>query len=128
MSETASTTSDAERIRAAVLATDGVAELHSGAFGEIATYLPGGRVAGIRVDRSDIEVHIVVYLEADIRDVAENVRGAAQALFPDRRPCTVVVEDVVTGMPSGDQSNTGDQSLTGEVPSGEVPSQETRKS
>lgn len=122
MSATAETTSDAERIRAAVVATDGVAELHSGAFGEVATYLPGGRVAGIRVDRSGIEVHIVVYLEADIREVAENVRRVAQALFSEQRPCTVVVEDVVTGMPLGDQTNTGDQ-----APAGEIGSEEARK-
>lgn len=109
--------SDAERIRDTVIALDGVADLHGGAFGEIATYLPGGRVAGVRVDRSGIEVHVVVYLEADITHVAEEVRGAAQALFSDQRPCTVVVEDVVAGMPPSDHA-----------PTGEISSRETRDS
>lgn len=110
MTEVVTTASDAERIRDAVLALGGVADLHGGAFGEIATYLPGDRVAGIRVDPSGIEVHVVVYLEADITQVAQEVRTTAQALFADRRPCTVVVEDVVAGLPPSDQAPTGDVS------------------
>ncbi|GAA4670104.1 hypothetical protein [Gordonia humi] len=82
----------AEQLADAVLATPGVVDLHSGLFGEVATYLPGRRVSGIAVRAEDGEVHIVVDLAHDLREVAESVRDTAEAVTG--LPFTVVVEDV----------------------------------
>ena len=48
----------AERLAAAVLAVPGVAALHPGMFGEVGTYLPGRRVAGIRITDNVVDVHV----------------------------------------------------------------------
>lgn len=85
----------ADRVREAVLAVEGVAGLHAGTFGDVATYLPGRRVSGVRTGKAGVEVHVVVYLDADVRYVAHAVRAAAVAQLERPLPCTVVVEDVV---------------------------------
>ena len=51
-----------DRVAAAVRAVPGVHDLHGGAFGEVAAYLPGRRVPGLRVG-SDVEtweIHLSV--------------------------------------------------------------------
>ncbi|MGL5861474.1 MAG: hypothetical protein ACRCY9_09490, partial [Phycicoccus sp.] len=50
----------ADRVAEAVLAVPGVAGLHGGTFGEVATYLPGRRVIGIRLNDVAAEVHVTV--------------------------------------------------------------------
>ena len=82
-------------IRERVLSVDGVADLHAGTFGEIATHLPGRRVNGVRVGRSGVEIHVVTYLDVDVAGVARNVRAAAVSAAPGAIGYTVVVEDVV---------------------------------
>jgi len=94
----------AERIAAAVAAVPGVARLHGGEFGEIATYLPGRRVAGIRLTADRCEVHVVVQMHADPHidgaassgesalDMAERIRLAASAIVD--LPVDVVIEDL----------------------------------
>nr|WP_127784998.1 Asp23/Gls24 family envelope stress response protein [Rhodococcus sp. X156] len=78
---------------AAVLAVPGVAGLHGGMFGEAATYLPGRKVAGIRLaDTGTTTVHVTVVYGRDIDEVAAAVRRAAAALIDG--PVDVVVEDV----------------------------------
>ena len=42
-------TEPADVVAAAVRSVPGVAGLHAGMFGEVGTYLPGRRVAGIRI-------------------------------------------------------------------------------
>lgn len=67
----------------AVLALDGVAGLAAGAFGDVTTHLPGTRIRGVRTvpddqdgaDRAD--VHVIVYDDAELLAVAEDVRAAA---------------------------------------------------
>lgn len=83
----------AERVAGAVLSLDGVAEMHSGVLGEIATYLPGRRVNGVQLGRSGVEVHVVLYLDVDITSVASEVQRVASDTAGI--PATVVVEDVV---------------------------------
>jgi len=67
----------AARAAAAALAVPGVAGLYGGAFGEIATHLPGRRVAGVRTrstpDGSRIDVHVVARLGGDLRELASVV-------------------------------------------------------
>ncbi len=82
----------AEAAAAAALSVPGVSELHSGSFGEVATYLPGRRVAGVRVRDSGTSVHVSVAFGADVRQVASDVRRAVATVAPG--PVEVVVEDV----------------------------------
>ncbi|MGV9825279.1 hypothetical protein [Gordonia sp. NPDC003429] len=80
---------------AAVGAVPGVTGLYAGAFGEIATYLPGGRVGGITLSDNAGEVHIVVDMAHDLRAVAEQAADAASAVAGV--PVSVVVEDISVG-------------------------------
>jgi len=84
-----------DRIAAAVRGVSGVADLHSGMFGEIGTYLPGRRVPGIRVAEGVAEVHISVVFGVSIGDTAAAVRSAVGAQLPDVTTVNVIVEDVV---------------------------------
>ncbi|MEW9267150.1 hypothetical protein AB1207_20555 [Kineococcus endophyticus] len=73
-----------------VRAVPGVSDLHPGALGEIGTYLPGRRVAGIRLrdealsgaagsaepNRYPVEVHVVLQAGAPIRETAHAVHAA----------------------------------------------------
>ena len=82
-----------DRIAAAVTVVDGVADLHGGMFGEAATYLPGRRVAGVRLGEDGTEVHVSLLFGYPLRPTAEAVRDAVAALVPG--PVHVTVEDVV---------------------------------
>ena len=83
----------AERLAATVLRVPGVVGLHSGMFGEVGTYLPGRRVAGIRITDDAVEVHVVVRFGVSVRDTAAAVRAAAAAGHPGVA-INVTVEDV----------------------------------
>ncbi|KYH45401.1 hypothetical protein [Branchiibius sp. NY16-3462-2] len=81
-----------DAIAQAVLATPGVQGLHSGRFGEVATYLPGRRVAGVRTAESGSDIHIVVAWGHPVPATADAVRAAVQRVAPGR--IDVTVEDV----------------------------------
>lgn len=84
----------ADLIAAAVTAVPGVADLHPGMFGEVATYLPGRRVPGIRTNADGTtEVHVTLFYGVPVRDGAVRVRDAAQAVVGG--VVDVTVEDVV---------------------------------
>ncbi|AUH67588.1 MULTISPECIES: Asp23/Gls24 family envelope stress response protein [Gordonia] len=85
-------------IAAAVLAVPGVVELDGGMFGEVATYLPGERVSGIRLSDEEGSVHIVVDLRHDLREVAAQVADTASEI--SGRRFSVTIEDVTTGEPA----------------------------
>lgn len=88
-------TDQLDQIRSTVLAVPAVLDLDGGALGEIATYLPGRRVAGIRVTQDDaLEVHIVADLSQPLMDTASHVRTALTLFQPSR--VDVVIEDVST--------------------------------
>lgn len=82
-----------EDIADAVLAIDGVVGLHGGMFGEAATYLPGRRVAGIRIADDGTEVHVTLQFGVAVRETAEAVRRTVAAMVDG--PVHVTVEDVV---------------------------------
>ena len=82
----------ADRVRAAVLAVPGVADMHAGSFGEVATYLPGRRVVGVRMRTDVTEVDVVVDWGADVLATADAVRAAVQAV--NGPTVTVVIQDV----------------------------------
>ena len=92
----------AERIVAAVLAVPGVVRLHAGVFGEVATYLPGRAVTGVRLRPEETEVHLVVAPDRPIPAVARDVHETVRALATG--PVRVFVEDVESPSPSSSQS------------------------
>lgn len=83
----------ADQVETGVLATPGVTGLYGGHFGEIATYLPGRRVAGVLIDDDLTEVHIVVDAAFDLLDVAEATRVTVEKIVGGA--AQVTVEDIV---------------------------------
>ena len=82
----------ADAVRALVLAVPGVAALHAGRFGEVATYLPGRRVTGVKLTEDRVEVHVVVEHDAPIRAVAQQIHAVVAAVVTV--PVQVFVEDL----------------------------------
>ena len=89
---TPSTAELAEQVAGIVLAVPGVAGLHGGAFGEIATYLPGRRVEGIRIGPDLCMVHIVARYPCDLRAVADAVHARVATMVSV--PVQVTIEDL----------------------------------
>lgn len=83
----------ADLIATAVRDVAGVAGLHGGPFGEVGTYLPGRRVAGVRTGDSYTEVHITVFFDVAVADVAERVRQVVGVLTGTK--VDVTIADVV---------------------------------
>lgn len=83
----------ADRIAAAALAVPGVAGLHSGRFGEVATYLPGRRVLGVRLGPDVVEVHVSIAYPAPVLETANRIHTAVGPLAPS--PLEVTIEDIV---------------------------------
>lgn len=83
----------ADAIAAAVQTCPGVAGLSGGRFGEVATYLPGRRIAGIRLTDDVLAVHVVTRWGATAPQVAAQVRAACADLRGGRR-IDVTIEDV----------------------------------
>lgn len=72
---------DPRHVADAIRDVDGVARLHGGSFGEIATHVLGGRVAGLRFDDAGADVHVVVFEDASLLAVAEDVRVTASRML-----------------------------------------------
>lgn len=85
---------DVDLIAAAVRACPLVADLHGGSFGEIATYLPGRRVTGVRATATALEVHVIGRFPAPALQLAAQVR-AAVAPWSGGRPVDVALEDLL---------------------------------
>jgi uncharacterized alkaline shock family protein YloU len=83
----------AERVATLVRSVPGVVGLHGGVFGEVATYLPGRRVSGIRITPERAEVHVTLVWGEPVRATAEVVRDLVAELTGV--PVFVTVEDVV---------------------------------
>lgn len=81
----------ADRVRDAVLAVPGVADLHGGAFGEVATYLAGRVVKGVQLRRDAASVHVVLNWNTPARPTAQTIRAAVEPIVGT--PVDVVVED-----------------------------------
>ncbi|WP_344203425.1 hypothetical protein [Aeromicrobium alkaliterrae] len=89
----------ADQVAAAALSVPGVDGLHAGSFGEVGTYLPGRRVAGIRITDEVTEVHVAVEMGSAIPALAADVVAAVAPLV--QSPVQVFVEDVVPARPDG---------------------------
>ncbi|MFR9807252.1 hypothetical protein ACL02T_33880 [Pseudonocardia sp. RS010] len=93
------------RVADLVAADPAVVRLDGGVFGAVATYLPGRRLLGVRVDEhgGPVEVAVVLSLTAPIPDVVARLR-ARVAEVAGGRPVDVTVSDVVEpgpGRPAG---------------------------
>lgn len=83
----------ADRIATAVRSVPSVFDLHGGVFGEIGTYLPGRRVAGIREQDGRWEIHVTARLGHSLADLTRDVR-AAVSTHAGGAPIDVVIEDL----------------------------------
>jgi hypothetical protein len=81
-----------------VAAHPAVVRLDGGIFGAVGTYLPGGKLVGVRVDEhgGPVEVAVVLSLATPIPEVVAQLR-ARVATVAGGRPVDVTVADVVTG-------------------------------
>lgn len=75
---------EVDQLAAAVLACPSVVSLHPGGPDYVATYLPGRRVAGVRVDDTVVEVAVVAATGVPVHSVAAQVRSAVAALAAGR--------------------------------------------
>lgn len=82
----------ADRVAEAVLSVPGVHDLHGGVLGEVATYLPGRRVNGVRLRDGDTQVHLVLSWGAPVSATTDEVRTRVAAIVPGT--VHVAVEDV----------------------------------
>jgi len=93
LSETAEAV-DVDAIAAAVRACPGVADLDAGHPAELATYLPGRRVAGVRAADATVEVQVRVRWGRPLPEIAGEVQAAVAPLAGGRR-VDVLIADVV---------------------------------
>jgi hypothetical protein len=91
---------DPEAVAAAALGCPAVAGLTGGRFGEVATYLPGRRILGVREVDGEVEVHVVARWGTSLPDAGGAVRSAV-APYTGGRPVAVFVDDIeVPGTPA----------------------------
>ncbi len=92
--DTSSDTADlAERVLAIVRSMPAVAAVSHGAFGEVATYLPGRVLPGIRIDDGRVEIHLVAVYGPPLADIAHDVGAAVRPVVGDRR-VDVSIDDI----------------------------------
>lgn len=86
----------AERVAAAVGAHPSVVRLHGGAYGDLATHLPGRRLVGVRLGAAGepVELGVVLLLDRPIPGVVRSLRRLVSGLCGGA-PVDVVVGDVI---------------------------------
>lgn len=88
---------DVDAIAAAALACPAVAGLHEGGTRAVATYLPGRRLVGVRVEDGRVLVSVVLGPRSSVRSLEAQLRSALAPLV-DGREIDVHVADVQTVM------------------------------
>lgn len=88
---------DPDSVIAVVLACPYVAGISAGVLGEVATYLPGRRVRGLRMSADGVEVRVVGVYGPSIEQIVEQVRAAVLPLVAGQ-PLTVYVDDLADPM------------------------------
>jgi hypothetical protein len=86
---------DAHAVARAVEGCPDVARLSGGAFGDVATYLPGARVVGVRRGEAGVEVHVVARWSRPLPEIGEQVRSAVRPLV-DGQVVAVFIDDIET--------------------------------
>lgn len=84
---------DVDQLAARVRQVPDVADLSGGTVGEVATYLPGRRVAGIREHEGRVEIHLALGGSQPAPQTVSEVRTAVKEMV-DGRPVDVVVDDI----------------------------------
>lgn len=94
----------AELVAAVVVSQPGVAALHGGIFGDVATYLPGRKLTGVRVGEpgEPVEIGVVLRLGRPIPAVVDALRRAVAEVCGDRRVDIVVADVVADHVVAGD--------------------------
>jgi hypothetical protein len=90
----------AERVAEATLACPDVLMLSGGMVGEVATYLPGRRVTGVRVSDAVVEVHVVARYGPAMDEIGAQVR-AALTPFVGERTVAVTIDDLAVDLGTG---------------------------
>ena len=84
---------DPDAIATVVLGCRDVLGLSGGQFGEVATYLPGRRVTGVRVTSERVSVHVVARYGPPLGEVSARIyRMLGPLVFG--LPVDVVIEDI----------------------------------
>ncbi len=91
---------EVDLLAAAVLGCPAVVSLHPGGPRYVATFLPGRRVGGVRVDDTVVEVAVVAAAGIPVQSVASQVRSAVATLAAGRA-VDVHIADVA---PPGERS------------------------
>ena len=74
----------------------GVADLHGGSFGQVASYLPGRSVTGVRIRPDVTSIHVVLFWGTPVLSAAEQVRVAVLPLVDGLSArVDVTIEDVI---------------------------------
>lgn len=97
---------DADRIATAVQAAPDIAGLDGGRYGEIATYLPGRRVIGVRIRPESVTIGVIGRYPATVTDIDACVRAA---VGPLDRPLHVNIND----LHSSDNHNSDIEAIPG---------------
>jgi hypothetical protein len=84
---------DVGAVAAAVLVCPGVAALDSGQFGEVASYLPGRKVAGVMVSGGRVKVQVRVRWAVPAPDLGRKITAALVPLT-GHYPVDVVIADI----------------------------------
>ncbi len=92
---------DPDLIATRVQAVADVTAMHGGVAGEVATYLPGRRVAGVRIDDNRVEVHVVADPVRSLVEIAGDIRNALQPLVGDRTVDVFIGDVDDTGLKPG---------------------------
>lgn len=87
---------DVDAVAAATLECSAVAGLHPGGTRFVATYLPGRRVVGVRIDEDRVLLSVVLAQGASVPGLDKQVRDALAPLV-EGRSVDVHVADVDTG-------------------------------
>lgn len=90
----------AERVAEAALACPDVLALSGGMVGEVATYLPGRRVTGVRVREAVVEVHVVARYGPPMNEIGAQVRAALTPFVVDRT-VAVTIDDLAVDVGTG---------------------------
>jgi hypothetical protein len=91
---------DVDAVASAVARCPSVIRLSGGVLGEVATYLPGRRVTGVRVTDDVVEVHTVARWVDSLPAVGDEVRAVLRPLV-GARSITVFIDDLADDPPAG---------------------------
>ena len=84
---------DVEAVAERAVRCRSVARISTGPFGEVATYLAGRRVPGVRLSNGRLEIHVVACWGAEVPELAGEVRKAVRPIA-GTVPIDVHVDDI----------------------------------